>query len=86
MYKSAYAVVLTVVDTQMATAKPWQQARLQILQEQDFSNRSATGFQQTTVARWLDKTAQELEPVLLIIDLNIQDNQNGLVTHPCSTK
>ena len=34
MYKSAYAVVLTVVDTQMATAKPWQQARLQILQEQ----------------------------------------------------
>ena len=86
MYKSAYAVVLTVVDTQMATAKPWQQARLQILQEQDFSNRSATGFQHTRVARWLDKTAQELEPVLLIIDLNIQDNQNGLITHPCSTK
>ena len=34
MYKSAYAVVLTVVYTQMATAKPWQQARLQKRQEQ----------------------------------------------------
>ena len=39
-----------------------------------------------SVTRWLDKTAQELEPVLLIIDLNIQDNQNGLITHSCSTE